>query len=122
MALLQPRLVKMPVISRRKVTGCAAAASSILRVDLAWLPERTAVSVRLPSADGATRATETNFARAGLERRHSTSPVTSRSVPSAYFAMARNCWVARAPLSDAWAGAVRRDTILAAGQAAFVRS
>ena len=59
------------------------------------------------------------FRHAGLERRHSASAVTSRSVPSAYLAIARNCWVARAPFSAAWAGTVRRDTIVAAGQAAL---
>ena len=47
MALLQPRLVRIPEISRRKLAGCATDASSIVSVDLAWLPERTAVRVKL---------------------------------------------------------------------------
>src|SRR6266702_7751787 len=93
----------------------------MVRRDLAWRPERSAVTVRLPSADGVTRAGEMNFARAGFERRHSTSAVTSRSVPSEYLAMARNCWLERAPLSAAWAGTVRSEATVA-GQAAFVRS
>ena len=65
------------------------------------------------------RPTEMNFADAGFEDATRPSAVTSRSVPSAYFAIARNCWVAWAPLSVAWAGTVRRDTIFAAGQAAL---
>src|SRR5207244_13526926 len=95
-------------------------APSIFNVDLAWLPERIAVRVRTPSANGATRAGEMNFARDGFESRHSTSAVTSRSLPSEYFAIARNCWLARPPLTDAWTGTVRSETTLT-GQA-FVTS
>src|ERR1051326_4111480 len=94
---LQPRLVKMPQISRAKLNGSGASGFSIWIVALALRPRASAIKPTCPLPFGTNLPDESISPLAGSDREKRALAVRSRSMPSEDLASTRKCWETPSP-------------------------